>query len=64
MISNLGDFGHVVGNDNAGETQCVVVHAYQTENHAKRDGVQAGKGFVVEQQLGIHDDRTGHRNPP
>ena len=63
-IRHRGDLVHVVGYQDAGEAQHVVQAADQPQDDAERNGIQAYEGFVVDEDLGIHDDGTGERDTP
>ena len=61
-MGNLADFLHVMRHHDAGDAQRRVKRLDQAQDHGQRNRIEPGKGFVVDQQLRIHDDgpRQGH----
>ncbi len=62
-VGDLRDFPHVVRHHDAGDAEGVVERANEPQHHAHRDGIEARKRLVVNEDVGVHDDGARERDP-
>ena len=63
LICNVKGLVQIVGHDHTGQSQIVVELTNEPGRRAQRDRVQARKGFVVHDQLGIQGNGSCQSNP-